>query len=125
MLYDCILLICLLLLLQYPSISPSLLGRGETYASFSHRLHKSAHLLAIELFGTQLRQIRGVSAATALTIIQSYPSCAQLIQAFEKESSVEDEERMLEKVERGVGQRPVGKALALKVRTFFRSKDYG
>lgn len=78
-----------------------LVGSGESFPSFMHRLHKSAHLLAAELFGTQLRMIRGVSAPLALTLLEKYPSVRALCEAYEACPSVEAEEQMLAEVPRG------------------------
>lgn len=143
-------------------MSPSLLGAGESVASFSARLHKSANMLAAELFGTQLRMIRGVSAGLALSVIERFPCARSLCEAYERCASVEEEEALLQDLSRGLHQsdrqlraaqrqsihappisrtclltgvlcfccaaslvlrRSLGKALSLKIRTFFRSKD--
>jgi hypothetical protein len=104
-------------------VPSSLLGSGESLASFSVRLHKSANLLAAELFGTQLRQIRGVSAGLARSVLTRYPSCRALCDAYEACGSQEEEEELLAALDRGKHQRPMGKAMSLKIRTFFRSRD--
>jgi hypothetical protein len=105
-------------------VPSSLLGSGESLVSFSARLHKSANLLAAELFGTQLRQIRGVSAGLARSVLARYPSCRALCDAYEAGGSQEAEEELLAALDRGKHhQRPMGKAMSLKIRTFFRSRD--
>lgn len=86
---------------QLPSVSSSLFGVGESFSSFSTRLHKSAHLLAAELFGTQLRMIRGVSASLALNIIARYPSARALCEAYQQCENQDEEERLLQDVARG------------------------
>lgn len=140
------------------SASSSFGGCGESLSSFSSRLSKSSNLLAQELFGTQLRQIRGVSAPLAMAILDRYPCARSLVEAYEKCANRDEEEEMLQKLSRGAYQsehrdeseneiacavfsrlrtpislllcalfvffrRPLGKALSLKIRTFFRSLD--
>lgn len=90
--------------LQIPGVSSSLLGAGESVASFSARLHKSANMLAAELFGTQLRMIRGVSAGLALSVIERYPCARALCEAYERCASVEEEEALLQDLSRGLHQ---------------------
>jgi hypothetical protein len=88
-------------LAQHPSLSASLYGTGESFHSFSVRLHKSANLLAKELFGTQLRQIRGISAGAAMSLIERYPSARSLSEAYAAQPNEEAEESMLEDMPRG------------------------
>jgi len=90
--------------LQIPDVSSSLLGAGESVVSFSARLHKSANMLAAELFGTQLRMIRGVSAGLALSVIERYPCARALCEAYERCASVEEEEALLQDLSRGLHQ---------------------
>ena len=91
-------------LCQYPHLSPSLLGSGESLSSFSSRLHKSANLHSSELFGTPLRQIRGVSAPLAMRILAHFPCARALVDAYERCASQEEEERMLHDMDKGSKQ---------------------
>jgi hypothetical protein len=109
---------------QLPSTPSSLHGTGESFTSFSSRLDKSANLLAAELFGTQLRMIRGVSSGLAMNIIALYPSVRALCDAYDRCPSEEAEENMLEAISTGPFRRPAGKAMSFKIRTFFRKVDY-
>lgn len=109
---------------QLPSSSSSFHGVGESFVSFSCRLSKSANLLASELFGQQLRMIRGVSSGLALNILARFPSACALCDGYDRCRSVSEEDSMLEAISMGPFRRPAGRALSIKVRTFFRSADY-
>lgn len=124
-------------------------GAGECFAAFSRRMKKrpadeddadeegddeaendrsgasSVTQATIATWATQLRMIRRVSPAVAAVVVDMYPSCRDLFEAYEKCESISHEKQLLADIKWGpVRKRRIGNALSERIRDFVRMPQY-
>ena len=77
-----------------------------------------------QMWGSQLRMIRGISPMIAAAIVAQYPSLDALRRAYSDCSSRADEERLLADVAFGQRKSKVGQQLSRRVRDVMRLETY-
>ncbi len=108
-----------------PSANP---GEFEPYLAWCQRVKKSNDAVQSQQFGSQLRQIRGISAPIARALLLKYPTARSLYDALASQPNKDREVRLLAEIEvskTADGKlRRIGPALARRIRMFFRALDY-
>ena len=78
----------------------------------------------LQVWGSQLRMIRGISPLRAASIVSHYPSLASLRQAYSECGSRAEEDRLLAGVAFGQQKRQIGDELSRRVREVMRLATY-
>ena len=77
-----------------------------------------------QVWGSQLRMIRGISPMTAASIVALYPTLAALRRAYSESGSRVEEELLLADITRGQRKTKIGHELSRRVREVLRLKAY-
>ncbi|CAJ77393.1 Holliday junction resolvase subunit Mus81 [Schizosaccharomyces pombe] len=90
-----------------------------SYHAFSSVLSKSSTLTVGDIFIRMLMTIKGISASKAIEIQKKYPTFMHLFEAYEKSSSSQERNLLLNKTCQGYGFQTIGPALSAKVASVF------
>ncbi|VDO95087.1 unnamed protein product [Soboliphyme baturini] len=99
-----------------PYRPPTTLYSFQSFVALSKKLHP---LTVKETFARMLLQIRGLSVDKASAVIDSYPTVASLVEAFESCSNSANKSKLLMYLKSGTHNRNLGPKLAQKVAMLF------